>query len=220
MLSVAFHFESQEHGVGQFELSLTPSSPSNSALATVHFPDRDATKPLEVDGPPLWSECAYKTINRAVNTAAVHIDKLVRDVQLRNLQVSIKGVSAGNARRPELSKITFASAEGGGQVIVAGLISAAVFSIETEKRDLYSVAARIFSFCGLPWTKESDTVRWPAVPVYHGDSVEDFIFVNELPAGTVRWFLAFETAFKKKVTYRDGVVAPLAAWREFQHGNF
>lgn len=220
MLSVAFHFESQERGVGQFELGLTPGSPSNTALVTVHLPDQEATKQLEVDGPPLWSECAYKTINRAVFTVAAHIDELVRNVQLRNLQVSIKGVSAGDAKRPELSKITFAAAERGGQVIVAGLIGAAVFSIETEKRDLYSVVTRIFSFCGLPWTKGNDTVVHSAVPVYHGDSVDDFTFVNELPADVIRWFLAFDTAFKRKLTYRDGVVVPMAAWRAFKNGEF
>lgn len=220
MLSVAFHFVSQEGGVGHFELSLTPSSPSNSALVTVHLPDQEATKPLEVDGPPLWSECAYKTINRAVHTVAVQIDELVRDVQIQNLEISVKGISKSEAQQPELSKISFTATERGGQVIIGGLIGPAVFSIESEKKDLYSVVARIFSFCGLPWTKENDTLHPPVVPVYHGDPVDDFIFVNELPAGVIRWLLAFDTAFKRKLTYRDGVVFPFTAWQAFQSGEF
>jgi hypothetical protein len=184
------------------------------------LPAQEATEQLEVDGPPLWSECAYKTINRAVHTAAAHIDGLLENTQIRNLQISIKGLSKSEAQQPEISKISFVASESGGQVIVAGLVGAAVFSIETERKDLYSVVARIFAFCGLPWPQQSEVFRLPTVPVYHGDSVDDFIFVNELPIGTERWFIAFETAFKRKAIYRDGIVAPLSAWREFQSGEF
>lgn len=220
MLSVAFHFESQERGVAQFELRLTPRGPANPALVTAHLPDQEASGQLEVDGPPLWSECAYKTINRAVHTVAACIDAHLENAQIRNLQISFKAISKSEARQPEISKISFVASESGGQVIVAGLIGAAVFSIETERKDLYSVVARIFAFCGLPWPQQGEIFRLPTVPVYHGDSVDDFIFVNELPAGTARWFVAFETAFKRNATYRDGIVAPLAAWREFQNGDF
>ncbi|MGZ4925334.1 MAG: hypothetical protein ACXV4B_02650 [Halobacteriota archaeon] len=220
MLSVGFEFELLEGGTGQFELTLTPSGLSEPVVVTAHLPDQDATTRQEMDGPPLWSECAYKTINRAVHTVAVHVDEVLGNAQIQNLQISIKGVSKSEAQRAELSKISFKATERGGQVVIGGLIGAAVFSIETEKKDLYSVVARIFSFCGLPWTKENDTLPQPAVPVYHGDSVDDFIFVNELPACVIRWFLAFDTAFKKKLTYRDGVVVPFAAWQAFQSGEF
>lgn len=220
MLSVAFEFESQNHKKGQFELRLEPSAPTGPVLVTTHLPNQDATKPIEVDGPPLWSECAYKAINRSVHTVAAHIDELLGNAQIQNLQISIKGVSAGEAHRPELSKITFTASVSGGNVVIGGLIGAAVFSIESERKDLYSVAARIFSFCGLPWFEGNNTSPVPTVPVYHGGSVEDFVFVSELPVGTIRWFVAFDIALKKKAIYRDGVVAPLAAWRAFQSGEF
>lgn len=220
MLSVAFHFESQDCGAGQFELTLMPSGLAEPVLVKAHLPDQNATTPQEMDGPPLWSECAYKTINRAVHTAAVHIDEVVGNAKIESLQISIKGVSKYEARQPELSKISFTATESGGQVVIGGLVGAAVFSIETQKKDLYSVVARIFSFCGLPWTQENDTHPHTDVPVYHGDSVDDFIFVNELPAGVIRWFLAFDTAFKRKLTYRDGVVVALKAWQAFQSGEF
>jgi hypothetical protein len=127
MLSVAFHFESQEHGTGQFELRLTPGGLAKPVLVTAHLPDQDATAHKEVDGPPLWSECAYKTINRAVHTVAVHIDELLANAQIQNLWISIKGISKSEAQRPELSKISFTATERGGQVVIGGLIGAAVF---------------------------------------------------------------------------------------------
>ena len=220
MLSVAFEFESQNRDKGQFELRLAPSALTGLVLVTTHLPDQDATAPIEVDGPPLWSQCAYKAINRAVHTVAAHIDELLGNAQIENLQISIKALSMGEAQRPELSKITFTASERGGKVVIGGLIGAAVFSIESERKDLYSVTTKIFSFCGLPWAEEDDAFRLPAVPVYHGDSVDDFIFVEELPAGTIRWFVAFDKALKKKAIYRDGVVVPSAAWRAFQYGEF
>lgn len=219
MLSVAFEFESQTQGKGKFELGIAPSENAESVLVTMRHPNAEASSHAQLSGYTLWSECGHKAIARALHALAKPIRELAGCGEVSSLEILVKAVSKRDTKQPELAKITFTSTPQGGQVSVMGLVGAAVFLIPREIKDVYSIAEKIFASVLLS-TPGDDAALPYVVPIYKGEKVDDFIFVNELPEGTMRWFVAFDTALKKKAIYRHGVVAPLKSWKEFRSGDF
>lgn len=219
MLSVAFEFESPTQGKSRFELDIAPSKNADAVIVTMRYPSSDVPEQTELTGYALWSECGYKAIAKVVRAMSAPIRELTGSVEVSSLEISVKGVGKSETKQPELSKITFTATPHGGQVSVKGLLGPAVFLVPSEIKDVYSIAENIFA--SLLLSMPGDDAAIPStVPVYHGETVDDFIFVNELPEGTMRWFVAFDTAFKKKSIYRDGVVAPLQSWKKFRSGDF
>lgn len=219
MLSVAFEFELQTQRKGKFELALAPSENAESVLVTMRSPSAEASSHAQVSGYTLWSECGHKAIARALHAMAKPIRELAGSGEVSSFEILVKAVSKSDTKQPELAKITFTTTPRGGQVSVMGLVGAAVFLIPSEIKDVYSIAENIFASFLLS-TPGDDAALSYTVPIYKGGTVDDFIFVDELPEGTMRWFVAFDTAFNKKTIYRDGVVAPLKSWKEFRSGDF
>lgn len=218
MLSVAFEFESPTHGKGQFELTLAPGETAESVLVTMRPSGAETSRHGQVDGYALWSEGGYKAIAKAVHAMSKPIRELAGNGEVSSLDILVKAVSKSEKKQPELAKVTFTATPQGGHVSVTGLVGSAVFLIPNEIKDVYSIAENILASFLL--STADDAASPSTVPVYRGETVEDFIFVEELPVGAMRWFIAFDTVFKRKYIYRDGVVAPLKAWKEFQSGSF
>jgi hypothetical protein len=221
MLAVRFEYTLKSCAQHQLELRIMPNEGAASVALSILCDGTHEPFATTLDGYQLWSESGYAAIARALQALDADLRQFSNDDEVVELSVSVKGAPANMSERHELSKITYSASPNGGNVQVIGPVFRAGFSIgiDETRKDVLEISRKIFEFCAVQPLDYGTFPCPPLVPNYSGGTVEDFVFIDELPSGVCLWLIAFVKEFKKNSIYREGTVAHSSAWRAFLNGD-